>query len=212
MALLTNYNFYWETDQYSTKKREVFSLVKGLKYLSIASLSLLLCISFVSSAFAYTYNGYKWSNVSKLNSCYGDDLKNKTNSDDTYISIASGAFSSWSTALNNKITFTDNSTGSCHFRLQAGFYGNTGWNAQTTYVHVSGSNYLSQASIQFNRTAMDNFDYANNRGVAAHEIGHGLGLSHVTDIYQIMCTYGDGRIVTTPKNDDIAGVKKLYGF
>jgi predicted Zn-dependent protease len=51
------------------------------------------------------------------------------------------------------------------------------------------------------------------RGVTLlHEIGHVLGLGHVTDRAQLMYPiHTDGRSPLTPQRGDIAGLKELYG-
>lgn len=48
------------------------------------------------------------------------------------------------------------------------------------------------------------------KGVFSHEMGRGMGLAHVTDTKQIMCTSADGRAVFKPGSDDIAGINHLY--
>ncbi|WP_169091573.1 matrixin family metalloprotease [Paenibacillus sp. PL91] len=53
-------------------------------------------------------------------------------------------------------------------------------------------------------------DTATRKGVFSHELGHVFGLGHVTDPYAVMCTSADGRIVTSPQDDDIDGVNSLY--
>lgn len=55
------------------------------------------------------------------------------------------------------------------------------------------------------------YSYTVRKGVAAHEFGHVLGLAHTSTKSSLMCQYGDGRTVQTPQQDDIDGVRYLYG-
>ncbi|BFH18118.1 hypothetical protein PMJ10TS2_77460 [Paenibacillus melissococcoides] len=185
-----------------------------MKFFKVIVLILLLntfiCSLAYASSSSYSYNGYKWGKVSNLNVCMDPSTKNKTRSGVTYRSISSDAFYQWTAGVNHKIMFTDTSS-SCQIYVQSYDYGNVDWNGQATYVPtVPGGSTFANVSIQLNRTYMDNYSFEYNRGITAHEIGHGLGLSHVEDPSQVMCTALKGRTATKPNNGDITGVMRLY--
>ncbi|WCR25818.1 M57 family metalloprotease [Paenibacillus thiaminolyticus] len=187
-----------------------------MKFFKVIVLVLLLntfiCSLAYASSSSYSYNGYKWGKVSNLNVCMDPSTKDKTSSGDTYSSISNDAFSKWTSGLNNKIMFSDTKS-SCQIYVQSYSYGNIDWIGQATYVPtVPGGSTFASVSIQLNRTYMDNYSFEYNRGIAAHEIGHSLGLSHVIDTSQIMCPLIDGRTVSIPNSGDITGVKRLYGL
>lgn len=89
-------------------------------------------------------------------------------------------------------------------------YGNVDWNARCANkpVHTSGT--YTRSHIDFNTYRMDGMTNSKKQGVAAHELGHALGLDHVTDKYQVMCTSANGRAVSVPGDDDIDGANYLY--
>ncbi|REB06018.1 hypothetical protein DVB69_13860 [Sporosarcina sp. BI001-red] len=90
-------------------------------------------------------------------------------------------------------------------------YGSTGWNAQNTNYRdlIVAGNYVDSI-IDANYYYMSGMTNSTRQGVFAHELGHSLGLDHVTNTKQVMCTSRAGRAVITPGSDDIAGVKALY--
>lgn len=90
-------------------------------------------------------------------------------------------------------------------------FGNTGWNAQNTNYRefVITGDYVDSV-IDANYYYMKDMTEFKRQGVFGHELGHSLGLDHVTDTSQIMCTSKDGRAVNKPGNDDIKGVNAIY--
>jgi len=48
--------------------------------------------------------------------------------------------------------------------------------------------------------------------VAAHEVGHAIGLDHSTDPEALMYPYSHGGLVIAPQDDDIAQARKRYGM
>ena len=79
---------------------------------------------------------------------------------------------------------------------------------------------ITQSGIVFNSTYKWNVysgpyqagrweDIEDFRRIAAHELGHAIGLDHEDDVPAIMATYADD--IEAPQADDIAGVAAIYG-
>lgn len=65
--------------------------------------------------------------------------------------------------------------------------------------------------IVVNGSAVSGYDPDKVHGVAAHEIGHALGLGHMPDDHRvIMHNWDDAREVNTPQDDDKAGINAIY--
>ena len=75
------------------------------------------------------------------------------------------------------------------------------------------SNYAwTQIELDFAYMSSESYDIYDMSGVAAHEFGHGIGLSHRnTDIRSLMCQTMYGRSVDTPQPLDAATAAHLYG-
>lgn len=128
-----------------------------------------------------------------------------------YVQPLHDAIDAWD-ATSTPLSFTESDgTQKTQIFVSGDDYGNTGWNAQCTNFleFIFWGDYVD-SSIQANYTYMVTMSNALKQGVFAHEIGHALGLGHVTDPYQVMCTSADGRAVNVPGSDDIAGVNYLY--
>lgn len=100
------------------------------------------------------------------------------------------------------------------FKAEANLYGNTGWNGHATWRCVLGS--LHSATIKMNRSTseMKNGSRARVALTWQHEIGHALGLAHVTPVKRVMHGGGTGyawnagiRVLTS---DEINGINYLY--
>ncbi|MFZ3102306.1 MAG: matrixin family metalloprotease [Desulfitobacteriaceae bacterium] len=64
--------------------------------------------------------------------------------------------------------------------------------------------------IDFNSNVMPGLSQFNEQGTIAHELGHGMGLAHVSNTVAIMCQLGYGRTVNLPMQDDCDGINFLY--
>lgn len=128
-----------------------------------------------------------------------------------YTGAAQRGIVAWNNAGTNNVQFTS-TTSQTNYNIvfKNAAYGNIGWNGRCANkpVHTSGT--YTRSLIDFNSSTMESMTLNQRTGVAAHEIGHALGLDHVTDVNQVMCTWGDGRVVHEPGDDDIAGANYLY--
>ncbi|KUF08542.1 hypothetical protein AUL38_00040 [Leucobacter sp. G161] len=109
-------------------------------------------------------------------------------------------------------TLISRSTG--QIRTEAGFYGDTGWNAQTYRWCFLGV--TSSAKIEMNRSApqMANGTAARVSLTWQHEFGHALGLAHIDNTRRAM--YGGGTQtawnlgIRNLTAGDIRGINALY--
>ncbi|CAM2773798.1 matrixin family metalloprotease [Paenibacillus sediminis] len=179
-------------------------MFKKISTLLLSSSLLFLSALFVpTSASAYNLLGGKYG-VTTIGFNYQGTSA-------TYNLATATGISAWKNA-NVDVSFESHSAGETNTILfyNDSYGANIGWNAQCANkpVHTSGT--YTKSIIDFNTSTMDSMSNAQRQGVSAHEIGHALGLDHVSDKYQIMCTWGDGRVATSPGSDDIKGVNYLY--
>ncbi|RAP26655.1 hypothetical protein C2W64_01371 [Brevibacillus laterosporus] len=171
--------------------------------ITFGSLVLLVSLTIANTAFAYETTGYEWeSDLVRYN--YANDLGSD------YVDGLKGALSSWNNAVEKYIAFGKDTKKSRTFIYGEENYGKTGWNAETSVTPYKGSYYIQTASINPNSYYMDSMSAFDIQGVLGHELGHVLGLDHVTNKKQIMCTSAGGRKVNEPGSDDIAGIKSIY--
>lgn len=64
--------------------------------------------------------------------------------------------------------------------------------------------------VVLNWSLVSGYSAAKRQGVAAHELGHALGLAHNGSSAAILMYPYDSRTVTTPQSDDKAGVNAIY--
>lgn len=67
-----------------------------------------------------------------------------------------------------------------------------------------------QMEIVLNDAKLGDYDSARINGIAAHEIGHALGLGHVPEDDAVLMHNYDERTVSTPQSDDKEGINAIY--
>jgi predicted Zn-dependent protease len=165
--------------------------------------ALLTTLASAKPTFAYNLAGHYWdTSVVRYN--YAKDL------DSDYLDELDDALTAWNKAVQKYVAFGRDTQKSRLFIFKEADYGNTGWNAETSVKVYTGSDIVQTATISPNSYYMDNMGAFDLQGVFAHELGHVLGLDHVKDKNQVMCTAADGRKVNKPGDDDIDGIKAIY--
>ncbi|MBP2114658.1 matrixin family metalloprotease [Paenibacillus silagei] len=112
------------------------------------------------------------------------------------------------------VVFSGGSPGGTNVMIfsQDNYGKNIGWNARCANKPVHTSGIYTRSFIDFNTSTMDDMTNSQRQGVSAHEIGHALGLDHVSDTTQIMCTWGGGRTAIVPGADDKNGIFAIYAI
>ncbi len=72
------------------------------------------------------------------------------------------------------------------------------------------STYWVYASLIFNTSNAPTSNYSQMKSIAAHEIGHAIGLAHVYDRGCFMYPYYDLCVADSPTADEVAGAKSIY--
>lgn len=122
------------------------------------------------------------------------------------------AIADWN-ATSTKITFSAH-LGSTTIRpqivIKSDDYGKTGWSGRATNYRewVTTGDYVDSV-VQGNLYYLNNYGASTVKGVWAHELGHALGLDHVSGDNKLMYD-NDGRTVYKPTSDEINGVNSLY--
>lgn len=173
----------------------------GLSALATATLVLGL-VWVPGTANAYTTTGCKWPATSLQ-----IDYRYVNGNFRTAMNMARDNYNgstdiSLSTVDSSGPTFTAQNTN----------YGATGWEAQASWSCWFGS--TTAASIRANQYYLSGSEPLNRLKVVwAHEIGHALGLDHVTTIARVMYTSASSAYfagVTGLTFDEINGINALY--
>jgi Matrixin len=171
---------------------------------TLASSGALVLALAASPASAYKLSGQRWANV-------GTDPNAVINQ--TY----SGTGYAWESARNawnatpTKVWITRSTTEPTTVKLYDTNNSSVAWDGYTTWYY-SGST-ITSAVAYLNYYYTRNETSSTARGIAAHELGHALGLAHETGC-PIMVAYTNLRKncrVYEPTSDDINGVNAIYG-
>lgn len=173
------------------KRKNVFQL------LTLA----LFCTFLISPVIASAYS--LETGVSRFPSQYDIRIKYvAVLSTPNLLSNVQAATSAWNSSAA-QVLFTLNST-SPNIDLTSGAYGSTGWDGLCYYPTILNGNH---ASIKINNYYASIL--GNQSECIAHELGHAIGLAHVSATTSLMRATGY-KGSATPSLDDTNGVNSFY--
>ncbi len=171
---------------------------------AIGALSLLITLCAAPlTASAYAYNGCKWSTPNLNVDIIATSGVSRT--------AIQSALSNYTAATD--VNLTGVTTTGPTFKAQQFNYGDTGWSGLNTRVCPFGNTTSSLVQLNlyyvYNTAAYE----GRMRLTWLHEIGHSLGLAHVTTVARVMYTSGLTAYNAGVRNltfDEINGINALY--
>jgi len=161
-----------------------------------------------NTASAYNLEGYKWGGTPSSGCCASIYFGFRG----SYLSDVETAFTNGYEAWNESaanVVFVDN--GSANISFEGADNSGVTWDGLTTYNTLSNGTF-SYAWAYVNYYYTRGYSASVTQGVAAHELGHVLGLAH-TNGCVLMTPDTPTRAacgIDTPTSDDINGVNHLY--
>ncbi|AJT40356.1 matrixin family metalloprotease [Psychromicrobium lacuslunae] len=170
--------------------------------LGAAAVALVLLIGGTSTAQAYHLQGPKLSTSSPTFSIDSGSSASRT--------AWTSGISDWNDASAGVSLSTTSGTGTA--TLGDANDSSVGWDGITYYSWNNNTNIVTDVSAYLNVAYTASYDAAKRKGVAAHEIGHVLGLDHTSSCVLMNPTTPDRTDcgVSTPQSDDVNGVRSLY--
>lgn len=176
--------------------KRIHRIVAGLATIGITA-GLVLS---AAPAMAYTHTGCHWIT--------GNLGIRNTLSPGTSRDALNQAIATWSNVSDVNLVSTQNNE---PFRTESYNYGATGWEGQASYSCVPG--FMTSVLAKLNSYYTNNYPTARKKVIWLHELGHGLGLGHVTVSTRVMYTSASTAYLNgtrNPTSDDINGVNALY--
>lgn len=158
-------------------------------------LALFLVMS--ENAFAFTTEGGRWSSSQISIGFYGSQQ-----------SYDRQGWINGYTAWNNAHTHIRFSANGGTLDVHDTYRSDVTWDGQTNYsINIFG--YFTGVDSYLNLRYTQHYGAGTIQEVAAHELGHAVGLGH-SSYCVLMNPYTGSRCGNTPKQDDINGVNSLY--
>lgn len=174
------------------------------RFLAALLLGSLMVFSAQVNASAYTTNGCKWGSAAiKVDTRFVNGR---------FYTAIKQAISNYTAATDVTMSYVDASGPG--LKAENGDYGYTGWEGQASWSCALGR--FIGVTARLNMTYLpstSNSHIPRLKVVWLHELGHSIGLGHVSTLKRVMYTsasaaYSAG--VTSLTSDEIAGVNSIY--
>ena len=170
--------------------------------------SILMMLASLALASTYAFLGYSWKHQSAV-------YWNVSNLDTTWQNTFGQALQKWKSVPNVSLSLYLGSGNNVYANTDLGnnvlgrFYENLCWYDSSSLCDGSTIRFTTRYTFSHGTTiAPGTYDAQH---VAIHELGHSLGLAHVTDSPQIMYqSVSPATLKRTLQSGDITGVQTLY--
>lgn len=190
---------------------------KTLRKRSRIAQMVLVCLVVLTATFlggpanAYNLEGAKWAGTPNSGCCATIHASPNGAADSSGLNIMSpfdaagfrNALNAWNGSPANVLL--DFHSGA--LTLYDPTVSNVSWDGYTTWSTSGG--YFNNAQVKLNTYYTRNYSAAWIQGVAAHELGHAMGIGHVSSC-ALMYPNTPRCGIDTPTSDDVNGINALY--
>lgn len=163
---------------------------------------------------AYALGNCEWDRASNLR------WANYSGTSGAYATAMTTAASRWTATSTPVSIYKATSSTATHFQVNTANYGNVTWSGRAPNFDTCSSGYYTRAlPLLLNTYHLGKYTATRKAMVAAHELGHNLGLRHIgregdaCSVVALMHPRDADRFrcgVYGPKNDDVRGINAKY--